>query len=305
MTGYTTVDYTVADGVLTLTLDRPDQLNAFTVTMADELEHAFDRAGSDDDVRAVVVTGRGRAFCAGMDLSADGNVFGLDETQRPTLEDLRDRFDDPAVVDGVRDTGGRVTLAIFRCLKPVIGAINGVGVGFGATFPLPMDVRLASDTARFGFVFSRRGMCMDAAASWFLPRIVGMSRALEWSFSGRIFDAAEALEAGLVRSLHAPDDLLAAAYAIARDMTENSAPVSLALNRQLIWQMAGASHPIEAHRMESIYIAQRAPSADAAEGASSFLEKRPPQFPLTVSRDLPGAVPPYAEPPFDRRRQPR
>ena len=305
MTGYTTVDYTVADGILTLTLDRPDQLNAFTVTMADELEHAFDRAGSDDDVRAVVVTGRGRAFCAGMDLSADGNVFGLDETRRPTLEDLRDRFDDPAVVDGVRDTGGRVTLAIFRCLKPVIGAINGVGVGFGATFPLPMDVRLASDTARFGFVFSRRGMCMDAAASWFLPRIVGMSRALEWSFSGRIFDAAEALEAGLVRSLHTPDELLAAAYAIARDMTANSAPVSLALNRQLIWQMAGASHPIEAHRMESIYIAQRAPSADAAEGASSFLEKRPPQFPLTVSRDLPGAVPPYAEPPFDRRRQPR
>jgi enoyl-CoA hydratase/carnithine racemase len=295
---FTAISYEVDEGIATITLDRPDALNALDAAMERELVGVWDLVDADDAVRAVVVTGRGRAFCAGYDLSGGDGFDVLARARERGTEEVGDG-------DIPRDSGGLIALRMFRCLKPVIGAINGVGVGFGATFPLPMDVRLASDTARFGFVFSRRGMCMDAAASWFLPRIVGMSRALEWSFSGRIFDAAEALEAGLVRSLHAPDELLAAAYAIARDMTANSAPVSLALNRQLIWQMAGASHPIEAHRMESIYIAQRAPSADAAEGASSFLEKRPPQFPLTVSRDLPGVVPPYAEPPFDRRRQPR
>jgi enoyl-CoA hydratase/carnithine racemase len=184
----------------------------------------------------------------------------------------------------------------------VIAAINGAGVGFGATFPLPMDVRLASSTARFGFVFSRRGMSMDGAASWFLPRVVGISRALEWSMSGRLFDAAEALEAGLVRSVHPPDELLPAAYAMARQIIEHSAPVSVALNRQLLWQMAGAAHPMDAHRQESIYIAARGPSADADEGARSFLEKRPPLFPLRVSTDLPAATPWQAEPPFERRR---
>lgn len=277
MTGYTTVDYTVADGILTLTLDRPDQLNAFTVTMADELEHAFDRAGSDDDVRAVVVTGRGRAFCAGMDLSADGNVFGLDETQRPTLEDLRDRFDDPAVVDGVRDTGGRVTLAIFRCLKPVIGAINGAAVGIGATMTLPMDVRLASSSARIGFVFGRLGIVPEAASSWFLPRIVGISRALEWVYTADVLGADEALAGGLVRSVHAPEELLDAAYDLARRFTEHRSPVAVALARQMMWRNSAQPHPVEAHRVDSLAMFYTS-LGDGREGVAAFREKRPPEF---------------------------
>jgi enoyl-CoA hydratase/carnithine racemase len=277
MTGYTTVDYTVADGILTLTLDRPDQLNAFTVTMADELEHAFDRAGIDDDVRAVVVTGRGRAFCAGMDLSADGNVFGLDETQRPTLEDLRDRFDDPAVVDGVRDTGGRVTLAIFRCLKPVIGAINGAAVGIGATMTLPMDVRLASSSARIGFVFGRLGIVPEAASSWFLPRIVGISRALEWVYTADVLGADEALAGGLVRSVHAPEELLDAAYDLARRFTEHRSPVAVALARQMMWRNSAQPHPVEAHRVDSLAMFYTS-LGDGREGVAAFREKRPPEF---------------------------
>lgn len=277
MTGYTTVDYTVADGILTLTLDRPDQLNAFTVTMADELEHAFDRAGSDDDVRAVVVTGRGRAFCAGMDFSADGNVFGLDETRRPTLEDLRDRFDDPAVVDGVRDTGGRVTLAIFRCLKPVIGAINGAAVGIGATMTLPMDVRLASSSARIGFVFGRLGIVPEAASSWFLPRIVGISRALEWVYTADVLGADEALAGGLVRSVHAPEELLDAAYHLARRFTEHRSPVAVALARQMMWRNSAQPHPVEAHRVDSLAMFYTS-LGDGREGVAAFREKRPPEF---------------------------
>jgi enoyl-CoA hydratase/carnithine racemase len=277
MTGYTTVDYTVADGILTLTLDRPDQLNAFTVTMADELEHAFDRAGIDDDVRAVVVTGRGRAFCAGMDLSADGNVFGLDETQRPTLEDLRDRFDDPAVVDGVRDTGGRVTLAIFRCLKPVIGAINGAAVGIGATMTLPMDVRLASSSARIGFVFGRLGIVPEAASSWFLPRIVGISRALEWVYTADVLGADEALAGGLVRSVHAPEELLDAAYHLARRFTEHRSPVAVALARQMMWRNSAQPHPVQAHLVDSLAMFYTS-LGDGREGVAAFREKRPPDF---------------------------
>jgi enoyl-CoA hydratase/carnithine racemase len=277
MTGYTTVDYTVADGILTLTLDRPDQLNAFTVTMADELEHAFDRAGSDDDVRAVVVTGRGRAFCAGMDLSADGNVFGLDETQRPTLEDLRDRFDDPAVVDGVRDTGGRVTLAIFRCLKPVIGAINGAAVGIGATMTLPMDVRLASSSARIGFVFGRLGIVPEAASTWFLPRIVGISRALEWVYTADVLGADEALAGGLVRSVHAPEELLDAAYDLARRFTEHRSPVAVALARQMMWRNSAQPHPVQAHLVDSLAMFYTS-LGDGREGVAAFREKRPPEF---------------------------
>lgn len=277
MTGYTTVDYAVADGILTLTLDRPDRLNAFTVTMADELEHAFDRAGSDDGVRAVVVTGRGRAFCAGMDLSADGNVFGLDETQRPTLEDLRDRFDDPAVVDGVRDTGGRVTLAIFRCLKPVIGAINGAAVGIGATMTLPMDVRLASSSARIGFVFGRLGIVPEAASSWFLPRIVGISRALEWVYTADVLGADEALAGGLVRSVHAPEELLDAAYDLARRFTEHRSPVAVALARQMMWRNSARPHPVEAHRVDSLAMFYTS-LGDGREGVAAFREKRPPEF---------------------------
>jgi enoyl-CoA hydratase/carnithine racemase len=291
---FTTIAYDVADGIATITLDRPDRLNALNPAMERELLQVWDLVDADDTVRAVVVTGRGRAFCAGYDLSEGGFDVEASARERGT-EEFR-----PG--DVPRDSGGLICLRMFRCLKPVVGAINGAGVGFGATFPLAMDVRLASETARFGFVFSRRGMCMDAASSWFLPRAVGVSQALDWALSGRIFDAAEALEGGLVRALHAPDDLLPAAYAKARELISDTAPVSVALNRQLLWQMAGAAHPMEAHRMESIYIAQRGPSADAREGADSFLEKRPPRFPLTVSRDLPAEVPAVAEPPFDRRR---
>jgi len=291
---FTTISYEVADSIATITLDRPDALNALDAAMERELVHVWDLVDADDAVRAVVVTGRGRAFCAGYDLSGGG---GFDVVER-----ARQRGTEELAPSGVpRDSGGLIALRMFRCLKPVIGAVNGVGVGFGATFTLPMDIRMAADGARFGFVFSRRGMCMDAAASWFLPRVVGMSRALEWSISGRIFDAREALEAGLVRSLHPAEELLGAAHALAGELIEHSAPVSVALNRQLIWQMAGAAHPMDAHRMESIYIAQRASSADAAEGAESFLGKRPPRFPLSVSSDLPTPFPWQAEPPFERR----
>ncbi len=291
---FTTIEFEVSEAIATITLSRPEQLNALDPTMERELLQVWDRVDGDDDIRAVVVTGRGRAFCAGFDLSAGGfDVFRAAELRG--TEDFR-----PG--DLPRDSGGLISLRIFRCLKPVVAAINGAGVGFGATFPLPMDVRLASTKARFGFVFSQRGMCLDGAASWFLPRAVGLSRALEWATSGRIFGAEEALEAGLVRSLHEPEELLDAAYATARGMIESSAPVSVALNRQLLWQMAGAAHPMDAHRQESIYIAERASSADAVEGANSFLEKRPPNFPLTVSADLPAATPWRQEPSFDRRR---
>ena len=297
LTSYETIAYEVADGIATITMDRPEQLNALDSTMERELLYVWDQVDADDDVRAVVVTGRGRAFCAGFDLSEGSGGFDVHERARLRgTEEVR-----PG--DVPRDSGGLIALRLFRCLKPVIAAINGAGVGFGATFPLPMDVRLASETAKFGFVFSRRGMCMDAAASWFLPRAVGMSTAMDWALSGRIFGAEEALSAGLVRSLHAPDDLLPAAYETAHRLTEASAPVSVALNRQLLWQMAGAAHPMDAHRMESIYIAQRGPSADAVEGAQSFLEKRPPAFPLKVSTDLPAEVPWSQEPAFERRRR--
>lgn len=287
---YRTISYEVAEAILTITLNRPDQLNAFTTEMAEELEHAFRRASTDDEVRAVVLTGAGRAFCAGFDLSHGFDVFRAAE--------LRGTEETPA--GGVpRDSGGLIALRMFRCTKPIVAAINGAGVGFGATFPLPMDVRLASTKARFGFVFSRRGICLDAASSWFLPRAVGLSRALEWTISGRIFDADEALEAGLVRSLHEPEDLLPAAREVALGMIEASAPVSVALNRQLLWQMSSAPHPMDAHRQESIYIAARATSPDTAEGADSFKEKRPPSFPGRVSADMPEGFPPLEEPPFD------
>ncbi|HJR37565.1 MAG TPA: crotonase/enoyl-CoA hydratase family protein [Nocardioidaceae bacterium] len=277
MTGYETLDYAVRDGILTLTLDRPDQLNAFTVTMADELVAAFDRAGADDDVAAVVVTGRGRAFCAGMDLSVDGNVFGLDEAQQPTLQDMQDRLDDPAIHDGVRDTGGRVTLAIYRCPKPVIGAINGAAVGIGATMTLPMDIRLASEKARIGFVFGRLGIVPEACSSWFLPRIVGISRALEWAYSAEILTAAEAREGGLVRSVHPEDELLGAAYDLARRFTANRSPVATALARQMMWRNSAQPHPLEAHRVDSLAMFYTS-TGDGKEGVRAFLDKRDPEF---------------------------
>ena len=288
-THYTTLDYSVEDGILTLTLDRPDQLNAFTVTMADDLVHAFDRASVDDDVAAIVVTGRGRAFCAGMDLSPDGNVFGLDESLEPTTADLTDRLDDPEIVAGVRDTGGLVTLAIYRCTKPVIGAINGAAVGIGATMTLAMDVRLASDKARIGFVFGRLGIVPEACSSWFLPRIVGISRALEWVYTADILTPEEAQQGGLVRSVHPADELLPAAYALARRFTANRSPVATALARQMMWRNSAQPHPLEAHRVDSLAMFYTS-RGDGKEGVAAFREKRDPEF-TGRTTDLPPFYP--------------
>jgi enoyl-CoA hydratase/carnithine racemase len=275
--GYETLGWSVDDGVLTLTLDRPDALNSFTVAMCDELIDAYGRASADDAVGAVVVTGAGRAFCAGMDLSSDGNVFGLDEDADVTPALLRERFDDPDVVRGVRDLGGRVTLAVRECAKPVIAAINGAAVGIGATMTLPMDVRLASTSARIGFVFGRLGIVPEAASSWYLPRIVGISRALEWSYAADILSAEEAHEGGLVRSLHSPDELLDAAYTLARRFTDHRSPTAIAMTRQLMYAGLGARHPEEAHRADSVAMFH-ASTRDGKEGVRAFLEKRPPEF---------------------------
>ena len=283
---YETLRYEVSDGILTLWLDRPESLNAFTVTMANELVAAFDRASADDSVAAIVVTGSGKAFCAGMDLSSAGNVFGLDENQRPTLQDLDDRFEDPAIVDGVRDTGGRVSLAIYRCLKPVIAAINGAAVGIGATMTLPMDVRIASERARIGFVFGRLGIVPEACSTWFLPRIVGMSRALELVYSADILDAPAARELGLVRDVVPEEDLLPTAYALARRFTEGRSPVATALMRQMLYRNAPAPHPVEAHRVESLAMFYTS-LGDGKEGVAAFLDKRPPEFTSRVPEDLP------------------
>lgn len=283
---YNTLKWDVADGILTLTLNRPDQLNAFTVEMAGELEAAFRRASRDDAVRAIVVTGAGKAFCAGMDLTRAGNVFGLDESLKPTLQDMHDRLDDPAIAKGVRDTGGRVTLAIYDCTKPVIGAINGAAVGIGATMTLAMDVRLASEKARIGFVFGKIGIVPEACSSWFLPRIVGISQALEWCYSADILDAAEALRGGLVKAVVPPDQLLPEAYALAKKWVENRSPVAIALARQMMYRNAAQPHPLEAHRVDSLavyYTSQK----DGKEGVRSFLEKRAPQFTSSASKDLP------------------
>ena len=289
---YEQIAYEVADGILTITLDRPDQLNAFTGRMMHELLDAFDRSDADDDVRVVVVTGRGRGFCAGADLSAGGSTF--DASSRG--EEVGVGGDGHAVP---RDGGGRVTLRIFESLKPVIAAINGPAVGVGITMTLPMDIRLASETAKIGFVFARRGIVPEAASSWFLPRAVGISRAMEWVSTGRVFPAAEALEGGLVRSVHPPDELLPATYAIARDIADNASPVSVALSRQMLWRMLGASHPMEAHRIDSRAIVSRGASPDAAEGVTSFLEKRPAEFPMRVSDGMPDFFPWWEDPAYD------
>jgi enoyl-CoA hydratase/carnithine racemase len=278
------IRYEVADRILTITLDRPDRLNAFTPTMAGELIAAFDRADEDDDVRAIVVTGEGRGFCAGADLGRGGETF-----------DWREREFDGAVP---RDGGGRVTLRIFDSTKPVIAAINGPAVGVGATMTLPMDVRLAADSARMGFVFARRGIVPEACSSWFLPRVVGISRAMEWVATGRVFDAAEALEGGLVRSVHPADELLDAAYSLAREIADNAAPVSVAIARRLLWTMLGAAHPMEAHRADSRAMFSRGQSGDAREGVTSFLEKRPAEFADRVSDGLPELFPGREEPAF-------
>lgn len=282
---YQQIRYDNNEGVLTITLNRLEQLNAFTPLMAAELIDAFERASRDDAVRAVIVTGAGRAFCAGMDLSASGNVFGLDETRRPTIADMHERLDDPAIVTGVRDTGGRVTLSIFECTKPVIAAINGPAVGIGATMTLAMDIRLASDKARIGFVFGKIGVVPEACSSWFLPRIVGVSQALEWVYSADIFDAEEAQRGGLVRSVYPADQLLAEANKLARRITGNRSPVAIALARQMMYRNAAQLHPLEAHRIDSLAMFYTS-IGDGKEGVQSFLGKRAPKFTSRAS-DLP------------------
>ena len=298
----------LADGVLTITLNRPDRLNAWTGTMANELHAALDRADADDDVRAVIFTGAGRAYCAGADLERGGETFTTkappsgaadNPTKAPQsgAADSPDRLhEDPDSVP--RDSGGRLTLRIFDCTKPVIAAINGPAVGIGATMTLPMDVRLASENARIGFVFVRRGIVPEACSSWFLPRVVGISRAMEWVATGRVFGAQEALEGGLVRSIHPAGELLDAAHALAREIAENTAPVSVALARRMMWRMLGAEHPMLAHRADSRGMYFRGRSADAAEGITSFLEKRPAEFSDRVSDGLPDVMPGWSAPEF-------
>ena len=285
---YTQIVYEVADNIATITLNRPDKLNAFTGTMMYEMIDAFDQVDADDDVRAVIVTGAGRGFCAGADLSASGG-----ETFSSGGSDIQTDAGVP------RDGGGMVSLRIFNCTKPVIGAINGAAVGVGVTMTLPMDFRLASEHAKFGFVFARRGIVPEACSSYFLPRLVGISQATEWCYTGRVFPADEARAGGLVRSVHTADELLPAARAIAAEIAENTAPVSVALTRQMLWRMLGASHPMEAHRVDSRGILARGASDDAREGVTSFLEKRHPDYPVKVSDGLPEIFPDWVDPTFD------
>lgn len=289
---YTTIGYDVADGIATVTLSRPEKLNAFTVTMMDEVLNVLDRIDADDDVRVAIFTGDGRAFCAGADLSEGVKAFAVEGADASlgtggTLD---------YTAEAARDGGGLVTLRLYRCLKPVIAAINGPAVGIGATMTLAMDARLASDRAKIGFVFARRGIVPEAASSWFLPRIVGIGQALEWCFSGKVFDAAEALRGGLVRSLHAPGDLLPAARALAHEFAANTAPVSVALIRQMMWRGLGMDHPMAAHKVDSRGILARGRSDDVTEGVTSFLEKRDPIFPDRVSSDMPDYFPWWEEP---------
>jgi len=284
---YTQIIYAVDEHVATITLNRPEQLNAFTGTMMREIVDAFDRIDADDDVRVVIVTGAGRGFCAGADLSGGGDTFAAGGSDVKTA------------VEGVpRDGGGIVSLRIFECTKPVIAAINGPAVGVGITMTLPMDIRLASEHSKFGFVFARRGILPEACSSYFLPRLVGISQATEWCYTGRVFGPQEAKDGRLVRSVHAPDDLLPAARAIAKEIVDNTAPVSVALTRQMLWRLLGADHPMDAHKVDSRGIAERGRSADAKEGVMSFLEKRPPVFPVKISDGLPDIFPGWETPSF-------
>lgn len=286
---YSTIRYAVADGIATITLNRPEKLNAFTNVMMSEMIDAFDQVDADDAVRAVIVTGEGKAFCAGADLTPDrgGGPFSSDEA----VTDLSD--------PRVRDGGGMLTLRIYQCTKPVIGAINGAAVGIGVTMQLPMDMRLASTDARFGFVFARRGIVPEAASSWFLPRLVGYQQALEWCMTGRVFGADEALAGGLVRSVHAPEDLLPAATALAREIADNTAAVSIALTRAMLWRNPSAPHPMHAHHIDSRAIYTRSRSGDAKEGISSFLEKRAANYPDRVASDMPQFYPWWNEPDYE------
>jgi enoyl-CoA hydratase/carnithine racemase len=281
---YSDIQYEIAGRVLTITLDRPDRLNAYTARMQGELLDALERADADDGVRAIVFTGAGRAYCAGADLSAGPGAF-----------DFRQR---PDSMDEHRDGGGKLALRIFESKKPVIAAVNGAAVGVGATMTLPMDVRIASSAARFGFVFARRGVVPEACSSWFLPRVVGISRAAEWVYTGRVFGADEALAGGLVSRVVPPEQLLATAHALAREIADNTSAVSVALSRQMLWRMLGADHPMEAHKIDSKGIYCMGASPDAAEGIASFREKRAPRFTMRPSQDMPPYYPWWKERPF-------
>ena len=293
---YTEIAYDVADNIATLTLHRPDKLNAFTGVMMAEMIDAFDKADADDAVRVVIVTGAGRAFCAGADLSAGAKTFDYAaRSDRPETAGAETNGEVDWSSEAVRDGGGRLTLRIFESKKPVIGAINGAAVGVGATMQLPMDIRIASETARFGFVFARRGIVPEACSSWFLPRLVGISKAMEWCATGRVFDAQEALAGGLVSKVVKPEVLLETARTLAREIADNTAPVSIALTRQMLWRMLGADHPMEAHKIDSRAIFARGRQGDAREGVVSFLEKRPAKFPDQVSKDMPVFYPWWSE----------
>lgn len=289
MTGFTQIRLDISGGIATITLHRPEKMNAFTRIMMAELIEALDITDADDAVRAVIVTGHGdRAFCAGADLTPEdgGHVF----SDPNPVDDLGD--------ERVRDGGGRLTLRLFNSKKPLIGACNGVAVGVGATMQLPFDIRLASETARFGFVFARRGITPEAASSWFLPRLVGMQTALEWCMTGRIFDAREALERGLVRSLHAPGELMDAARDLAREIADNTSAVSVAMTRAMLWRLSAEPHPMMAHRIDSRSIYRLSRSRDAREGVASFLEKRASAYPDQVSADMPDFYPWWGEPDY-------
>jgi enoyl-CoA hydratase/carnithine racemase len=289
---FETLLYDKRDGVATVTLNRPDRMNAFTPEMMRDLIDVFDVTDADDEVRCVIVTGAGRAFCAGADLNSGGGGQTFNHTGETKPLQIK--------VNGIRrDGGGRVSLRIFESLKPIIAAVNGAAVGVGATMQLPMDIRLASTTAKFGFVFARRGIVPEAASSWFLPRVVGIQTALEWCYTGRVFTAQEALGRGLVRSLHAPEDLLDAAWTLAREIADNTAPVSVALTRQMLWRGFEASHPMEGHMAESYAMHARGASADAKEGIAAFLEKRPAAYPNRVSDELPNIWPRRQAPEFE------
>ena len=283
---FETILYEIKDKVLTVTLNRPDRLNAFTGQMMDDLIEAFDKAGKDDDVRVIIVTGAGRGFCAGADLGAGANTFNREvRNNRGETDGIKDN------PEWMRDGGGRTTLAIFDCPKPIIAAFNGPAVGVGVTMTLPMDIRIASEEARFGFVFARRGLVPEAASSWFLPRIVGISKALEWTFSGKVFSAEEAKDGGLIRSVHPANKLMDEAYKLAQEIIDNTSPVSVALTRQMLWKMLGADHHMEAHKVDSRLIYELGKAEDVKEGVKSFLEKRSPKFPSKVSRDMPKFFP--------------
>lgn len=286
---YTTLRYEISEHILTLTLNRPEQLNAFNITMAEELVRAFEQADADEEVRVVVVTGEGKAFCAGMDLSREGNVFGLNEDLQPTLQDMRERLNDPEIEAGVRDTGGQLTLAIFNCRKPVIAAINGAAVGIGATMTCAMDIRLATEKTRVGFVFNKIGITPEACSSWFLPRIVNMGTALEWIYSGDIIAAEELLSRGFVNHIVAQDELLPRAYEIARRIVDHS-PVAVALTRQMLYRNAAQPHPLAAHEVDSLAIFYTSQKS-GKEGVQAFLDKRKADFTDTLADDMPPFYP--------------